>query len=106
MAHRSTILAQLLKLVPRHEFEVLAKRHRKRCQLHSMTRWAQFAALALGQLPNWCGLRDGAHGGRPLKLGAAVLGGAGGRPARPPGQLWAGRSLPAPRQSLPHVGTA
>ena len=73
MTHRSTILSQLLKVVPRHEFEALAKRHRKRCQLHSMTRWAQLAALALGQLPNWCGLRDGAHDGRPLKLGAAVL---------------------------------
>ena len=73
MAYRSTILAQLLKLVPRHEFEALAKRHRKRCRLHSMTRWAQFAALALGQLSSRCGLRDGVHGGRPLKLGATVL---------------------------------
>ena len=36
MAHHSTILAQLLKLAPRHEFE----------------------ALALGQPSRWCGLRD------------------------------------------------
>ena len=29
MAHHSTILAQLLKLVPRHEFEALARRFHK-----------------------------------------------------------------------------
>ena len=58
MAHYSTILSQLLKLVPRHEFEALARRHHKGRRLRSMTRWAQFAALALGQLSGRCGLRD------------------------------------------------
>ena len=38
MAHNSTVLAQFLKLVPRHEFESLAKRHHKGRKLHSMTR--------------------------------------------------------------------
>ena len=58
MAHHSTILAQLLKLVPRHEFEALAGRFHKGRRLRSMTRWAQFVALALGQLSGRCGLRD------------------------------------------------
>ena len=58
MAHHSTILSQWLKLVPRHEFEALAKRHHKGRKLRSMARWAQFAALALGQLWGRWGLRD------------------------------------------------
>lgn len=60
--HHSTILSQLLKLVLRHEFEALAKRHRKGRRLRSMPRWAQFVALALGQLSGRCGLRDVAAG--------------------------------------------
>ena len=58
MAHHNTILSQLLKLVPRHEFEALARRFHKGRRLRSMTRWAQFVALALGQLSGRCGLRD------------------------------------------------
>ena len=58
MAHHGTILAQLLKLAPRHEFEALAGRFHKGRRLRSMTRWAQFAALALGRLSGGCGLRD------------------------------------------------
>ena len=58
MAHHGTILSQLLKLVPRHEFEALARRFHKGRRLRSMTRWAQFVALALGQLSGRCGLRD------------------------------------------------
>ncbi|MBL7003134.1 MAG: DUF4372 domain-containing protein [Gammaproteobacteria bacterium] len=27
MAHHNTVLSQLLKLIPRHEFETLAKQH-------------------------------------------------------------------------------
>lgn len=49
MAHHSKILAQLLKLVPRHECEALAKRYHKGRRLHSMTRWVQF--VTLGQRP-------------------------------------------------------
>ena len=40
MAHHSTILAQLLKLVPKHEFDALAKCFHKGRRLRSMTRWA------------------------------------------------------------------
>ena len=54
MAYHSTILPQLLKLVPRHEFEMLAGRRHKGCRLCSVTRWAQFVALVLGQLSGRC----------------------------------------------------
>ena len=57
-AHHNTILSLLLKLVPRHEFEALARRFHNGRRLCSMTRWAQFTALALGQLSGRCGLRD------------------------------------------------
>ena len=58
MAHHSTILPQLLKLAPRHEFEALARRFHKGRRLRSMTHWAQFAALALGRLLGRCSLHD------------------------------------------------
>ena len=37
MAHHSTILAQLLKLVSRHEFEALARCHHEGRKRRSMT---------------------------------------------------------------------
>ena len=58
MAHHNTFLAQLLNLMPRHEFEALSRRFHKGRSLRSMTRCAQFVALALGQLSGRCGLRD------------------------------------------------
>ena len=58
MAHNSTVLAQFLNLVPRHEFESLAKRHHEGRKLRSMTRWNQFVAMAVGQLAGRCSLRD------------------------------------------------
>ena len=58
MAHNSTVLAQFLDLVPRHEFEALAKRHHKGRRLRGMTRWNQFVAMAVGQLAGRSSLRD------------------------------------------------
>ena len=58
MAHNTTVLGQLLDLVPRHEFESLAKRHHEGRKLRSMTRWSQFVAMAVGQLAGRCSLRD------------------------------------------------
>jgi len=58
MAHNGTVLAQFLELVPRHEFESVAKRHHKGRRLRSMTRWNQFVAMAVGQLAGRCSLRD------------------------------------------------
>ena len=58
MAHNSTVLAQFLKLVPRHEFDALAKRHHEGGRLRSMTRWNQFVAMAVAQLAGRSSLRD------------------------------------------------
>lgn len=58
MAHHNTIFAQLLKLVPRHEFETLAKTHHVGRKLRKTSRWSQFVALCLGQLAGRHSLRD------------------------------------------------
>ena len=58
MAHHNTVLGQLLRLVSRHEFERDARRHHKGRKLRSMSRWSQFAAMAMAQLSGRCSLRD------------------------------------------------
>ena len=58
MAHHSTVLGELLRLVSRHEFEREARRHHKGGRLRSMTRWSQFAAMAVAQLSSRRSLRD------------------------------------------------
>lgn len=58
MAHRSTVLGELLRLVPRHEFEQEARRHHAGRKLRSMSRWSQFVAMAMAQLSGRCSLRD------------------------------------------------
>ena len=58
VAHNSTILGQMLKLVPRHEFEKLANRHKSGRMARKMTRWSQFVAMGMGQLAGRAGLRD------------------------------------------------
>ena len=58
MAHHNTVFAQLLKLVPRHEFESLANQHHCGRKLRKMTRWAQFVAMATAQLSSRNSLRD------------------------------------------------
>ena len=50
MAHDDTVLVRFLKLAPRHEFETDARRHHEGRKLPKMTRWSQFAAMAMGQL--------------------------------------------------------
>lgn len=58
MARHSTILSQLLKILPRHEFESAAREHHRGRKLRSMTRWNQFLALVVGQLAGRTSLRD------------------------------------------------
>ena len=58
LAHHHTVFAQLLKLVPRHEFEVLANRHHAGQRLRRCSRWSQFVAMGLAQLSGRCSLRD------------------------------------------------
>lgn len=50
MAHHNTVFSQILKLVPRHEFESLAQEHHEGRKLRKMTRWSQFVSLGLAQL--------------------------------------------------------
>lgn len=58
MSHHSTIFAQILALVPRHEFASLAKKHDRGVRGDAMSRWTQFVAMATAQLSGRTSLRD------------------------------------------------
>lgn len=58
MSHHNTIIGQLLKLVSRHEFETLSKKHHVGRALRKITRWEQFVAMSMGQLSGRKSLRD------------------------------------------------
>ena len=58
MAHHNTVFAQMLKLIPRHEFESLANQHHAGRRLRKMTRWTQFVAMATAQLSGRHSLQD------------------------------------------------
>jgi len=58
VAHCNTIFAQILKLVPRHEFESLAIQHHSGRAFRKASRWSQFTCLVMAQLTGRCSLRD------------------------------------------------
>jgi len=58
MSHCNTILSQILKLVPRHEFEVLANQHHCGRSFRTASRWSQFVTMAMAQLAGRNSLRD------------------------------------------------
>ena len=58
MAHHNTVFSQLLKLVPRHEFETLANTHHAGRKLRKTSRWSQFVSLCVGRLAGRHSLRD------------------------------------------------
>jgi hypothetical protein len=58
MAYHTTTLSQILKLVPRLEFERLANQHDGRRRSDALGRWSQFIALTVGQLAGRTSLRD------------------------------------------------
>lgn len=58
MAHSSTILSQLLKLIPRHEFGALSKQHDGDRRSDAFSRWSQFTAMATAHLTGRSSLRD------------------------------------------------
>ena len=58
MAHCNTVLSQLLKWAPRHEFETLAKRHHSGRSFRVASRWAQFVGLFMAQVTGRDRLRD------------------------------------------------
>ncbi|PUB81277.1 MAG: IS4 family transposase, partial [gamma proteobacterium symbiont of Ctena orbiculata] len=47
MSHHNTVFSQLLKLIPRHEFESLAKQHHTGRSFRTASRWSQFVTLAM-----------------------------------------------------------
>jgi putative transposase len=55
------VLSQILKIVPRHEFNALAEQHHSGRKLRRMTRWSQFVAMASAQLSGRASLRDLVH---------------------------------------------
>jgi hypothetical protein len=78
MAHYNTVFSQLLKLIPRHEFETLAKQHHSGRSFRSASRWSQFVTMAMGQLSGRNSLRDiveniSAQAHRLYHLGSARL---------------------------------
>lgn len=78
MSHSNTVLSQLLKFVPRHEFERLAKTHHSGRAFRSASRWSQFVCLATAQLSGRNSLRDlvenmSAQAHRLYHLGSAKL---------------------------------
>ncbi len=58
MAHCNTIFAQILKLVPRHEFETLANQHHSGRSFRTASRWSQFVTMTMAQLAGRNSLRD------------------------------------------------
>ena len=58
MAHHNMVFAQMLKFIPRHEFESLANQHHSGRKLRKMTRWTQFVSMATAQFSGRHSLRD------------------------------------------------
>jgi hypothetical protein len=58
MPHCSTVLSQIVRIFPRHEFQSLANRHHKGQKFRSFSRWSQFVAMLTAQLSARSSLRD------------------------------------------------
>ena len=58
MPDAQTVLAQILRMVPRSEFEKLAREHRGENRVRSFPCWSQFACLVYAQLSRQHSLRD------------------------------------------------
>ena len=53
MAHSNTVLSQILRIFPRHEFEALCRKHPSTVQMRTFTNWTQFVVMLTAQ---WAGL--------------------------------------------------
>jgi putative transposase len=72
------VFSQLLKLIPRHEFEILANKHHSGRSFRTASRWSQFVTMAMAQLAGRNSLRDivenvSAQAHRLYHLGSAKL---------------------------------
>ena len=78
MSHHNTVFSQVLKLIPRHEFETLANQHHSGRSFRTATRWSQFVTMSMAQLSGRISLRDivdnlSAQSHRLFHLGSAKL---------------------------------
>jgi len=78
LAHHNTVFSQILKLIPRHEFETLANKHHSGRSFRTASRWSQFVTMAMAQLSGRDSLRDiaeniSAQAHRLYHLGIAKL---------------------------------
>jgi hypothetical protein len=78
LAHHNTVFSQLLRFIPRHEFETLARQHHCGRAFRTASRWSQFVTLAMAQLAGRNSLRDivenvSAQAHRLYHLGSAKL---------------------------------
>jgi len=58
LAYNHTVLLQILKMLPRHEFEKLANSHDGKRRSDALSRWSQFTAMTIGHLGGRTSLRD------------------------------------------------
>ena len=58
LPHIDTVLAQVMKLVPRHDFEKLGKTHHCGGALRKITRWSQFVAMSVGHIAKLSSMRE------------------------------------------------
>ena len=58
MSHDNTVMSQLLKMLPRHEFERLAKDHHSGRSFRKASRWSQLVTMMVAQLSGRSSLRD------------------------------------------------
>lgn len=78
MAHCNTILNQILRIIPRHEFESLANKYHSGRKFRTSSRWSQFSSIVLAQLSGRQSLRDiienmKAQSHRIYHLGVSIL---------------------------------
>jgi len=59
MAHRNTIINQMLQFVSRHDFKQIEKAgYKPKRKYRRLDRWGQFCAMIFAQLTNQRSLRD------------------------------------------------
>jgi putative transposase len=78
MAHGSSVLSQIVRFFPRHEFQALASTYHVGQKFRSFSRWTQFVAMLTAQLSNRSSLRDltdnfGVQGRKFYHLGIKVF---------------------------------
>ena len=79
MAHSNTVLSQLLKLIDRHDFQILENdQFRPLRKYRALSLWGQFTTMMFAQVTSRASLRDicaslQAQGGRLYHLGISQV---------------------------------